>query len=225
MTKRGPFPTPGCRGSYYYPSSLVFRVAVDAVKRCEVTASDPTEWLRSNDPYVAIVFSAASYEALLNDVIHLASEIGGDHWPLLALHGQYLLEQRASVRQKADLISLVLTGSRCNWGVLPYQDWSLLEGLRNAMLHARPEGYVLIGKDGRIDRRVDPDVVKGLRTRGVLAEENVTGWHVLLQTYGVARWAATTAADMVKMVHSLAPEALGPVVAQLANPFIEYLNS
>ncbi len=224
MTKRGPFPKLTEGHGYSFTAGIVFKTALDAVRRCEATGAVANERIQSTDPFVAIVFAVASYEAFLNDLLQAANDLGSVGsvvWPILATDGDYLLNQKATAKAKTDLLHVFFTQNRCKWGVKPYQDWTLLSGLRNMLVHARPEGYVPFGEHG-VGIPVYPDILKGLKARRILADVSSATWQALLQTLAAAQWSASTAVRMVKAIFAIMPNDAQAGLRLMAKPFLDY---
>jgi hypothetical protein len=162
----------------------------------------------------AVVFAAASLEALINEVLELAEiEIqdgGGDK--LLQAFVDVLSEaeeSRSSIALKFALSSIVLRGRSYPKGEQPYQDFSLLINLRNAIMHLRPTTLFRVEEHG-----VQLDV-KGILTqlqRRSLITLPVPGSNAVTDLLNeasrpeVARWAVNAAANMAQSFLSMFPD-------------------
>jgi hypothetical protein len=99
----------------------------------------------SPDALAAIVFSALWVEAFVNELIHRVTVGREDILPEAVRR----LRQRAIAADldgrdarldvKVQVIATGLTGSPFDIGLQPYQDFHLLTGLRNDLVHHRPE--------------------------------------------------------------------------------------
>ena len=160
----------------------------------------------------AVVFAAASLEALMNEVAELADvEVcAGNTDELLQAFAESMLEaerSRGSVHLKFIVASTVLAGHPYRKGSQPYQDFSVLMSLRNAIMHLRPTTLQL-GEHGDWQLGVEA-VLKELQVRRLVTSPPPNTVTSLLQEASsppVARWAINAAADMAQSFISLFPE-------------------
>lgn len=178
-------------GAYYLNAGVLFKVAVTAYER---TAAVPSE--RSgdqNDALVAILFSAATLEAMAMELALLA-ERQTHLTPNSTLESLSAIlketeDARGSTRLKFLLAKAILTGATYVKGELPYQDFDTLLALRDSIVHLKPESMA------------NPiRVLKGLRAKEICAEKvpnQLTSWLSDIGTRAVARWACNVVANMV----------------------------
>ena len=84
----------------------------------------------------SIVFSVVSLEAFLNEVADIALEFYAD--PAISLFVDFMVDaekSRASLESKFVLSRWILAGQKFDRGSQPYQDFALLLGLRNDLVH------------------------------------------------------------------------------------------
>jgi len=154
---------------------------------------------------VAIVFSALSLEAIVNELLEIVRE------PMHTLSRHELataaaLAEAAGLytRQatiEAKILGLVssLSGTKVTSGGQPYQDCGLLVTVRNLIVHSRPETRIE-DEDGIWPA---PKVVKRLVERRVLAAPDVVAVGATigdLQNYAVARWSFETMVATVQAI-------------------------
>ena len=116
---------------------------------------------------------------------------------------------------KIKVIHLALTGTRCDTGRLPFQDLQLLIGLRNALVHSRPEelkvekAITLDGMPTHHQRERSPkDLVARLVQQGIVPDppkEVLTSRLAVLHHPRVAVWAYNTAIATIKILLTLIP--------------------
>jgi hypothetical protein len=189
-----------------------------------MAADSPTETLSTYDPYVAVVFSVAAVEGFLNDTIEDAIPRSTFHWgekaSAFGIIGKCLfIDTPRGAKEKIHLMHLIFTGSPCDLGKQPWQDWFLLVSLRNMLMHMRPEGYVEYGDDGLPTEIVYPKIVSKLEPKGILGKVQYTSWGPLVQTSGVAVWACETAAKIVDAIVEISPPPFHSVMEFSATPF------
>ncbi|HVS88590.1 MAG TPA: hypothetical protein VHF01_10275 [Candidatus Acidoferrum sp.] len=159
-----------------------------------------------------VVFAAASLEALINEVTDLAEielqEGGGDK--LLQAFVDAISEaeeSRVSVGLKFIISSIVLTGRSYPRGEQPYQDFSLLMNLRNAIMHLRPTTLVRVAEhEVGLDAK---GILAQLQARGLITLPGINMVTDLLNEASdsnVARWAVNAAAGMAQSFLSMFPE-------------------
>jgi hypothetical protein len=171
-------------------------IAVKSYERTKLAPSDTTPG--QDDALVAILFSAASLEAQLMELAHIATATemsrATDSLRLQALSDilEELEEAKASVQAKYRVARRILLGTGYDKGAHPFQDFQILIRLRNAIVHLKPE-------------HITPEpleIVKALISRGLCESEDGARSSLVHQvgTRAVARWACNTAVDMI---HSL----------------------
>ncbi len=145
------------------------------------------------DALIAILFSAAALESLINEVALIAASrpSAAKRVPFLRALGDVLVEAektRGSVRQKYLLTKHILPGKPYDRGSQPYQDFDLLFKIRDEVVHPKPEQY-----DNDPER-----ITKPLETKKLI--EPVTNvqitWMTRISTRAVALWACNVVADM-----------------------------
>ncbi len=164
----------------------------------------------------AIVFSAASLEALINEVTDLAElelQAGGGNELLQAFVDAVseAEESRVSVTLKFIISSIVLTGRSYPRGEQPYQDFTLLMNLRNAIMHLRPTSFVRVREnDVQLDVQLDAKgILAQLQARGLITLPGINMTTDLLSVASrpnVAQWAVNAAADMAQSFLLMFPE-------------------
>lgn len=160
----------------------------------------------------AVVFAAASLEALINEVTELVDiEVQhGNNDELLQAFVEAMLEverSRGSTHLKFIIASTILSRRPYRRGSQPFQDFSLLMSVRDAIMHLRPTtlmhdeaGAVRIGAGKAFDQ---------LRARGLVNSPQPNSVTTLLAETSrplVSRWAVNAAADMAQSFLSLFPE-------------------
>lgn len=223
MVKRGPFPDFEKPYAFAFSASILFKIAINALSSLDSEPASIQEE-ESDSPYVTVVFAAASYEALLNDILYGAvstMSLGpGVPGPIqiLSAYAEDLFERQVSTQTKADIVHLTLTGQKCPWDQLPYQDWKLLARLRNMIMHMRAgEGYVDYS-DG-IGSPVYPALIEVLKQRGLLSTTNWASWHPLIKTHALAKWAVDVAAKMATSLANRIPPNIWQYFPYSAKPF------
>lgn len=210
----------------FYSSSTLFKLARTAYQR---TVGEPTERQGGqNDAIVAVIFATAATEAFINELAEIADDIVRQRRAFedevqqirgvqsglapippfvetLATVIQQLEESKAQVQLKFDMAHFVLRGETYNHGVPPYQDFSVLIRLRNAIMHIKRGDQYEFGsptRPGLVPVTMDK-VMEGLRSRNILAEPpqgEFSDWLDLLGTRAVAGWACNTASAIVLSV-------------------------
>jgi hypothetical protein len=172
----------------------------------------------SPDALAAIVFSAFWVEAFVNEVIHRVNIDGKDlpNDPIGRLRQLAIaadLDGRDSrLDVKMQVIATSLTGSPFDTGRQPYQDFRLLMGLRNDLVHHKPETI----KEAFIEHEGStlniPEAlhsrIKSLVSRGIISEPDPKMfWSLvgILERPSVARWAFDAAQQMIRAVANCFP--------------------
>ena len=185
----------------------LYRVAMDAVRRTKSADSDTSPG--QLDALVSVVFSVSALEAFINEIATLASMGPQRRGPSTLLLGDLLKEIEAgqgSIQSKFSLAKSILSGQPYDKSAQPYQDFQLLIGLRNHLVHVRDlsevvtsfsleEGWQLRDSSRMADR---------LRSRNIIAEES-GGFPAPIEhflTRGVAKWSCDTAALMAQSIIS-----------------------
>lgn len=208
---------------------ILFDVARDAYERSSLV---PPENKHDFAALTAIAFSAFSLEAFINEAGLLAS-LAQTNPPSVAAFGTMLEEveeSRGSTEIKFMLARFAFTGTPYNAGQRPFQDFSLLMKVRNALVHLKPRLETV----GRVQRKIDPSIWADFeKLRAELEREPLfkeaqpkasiidqlpnkilrdvkkgvrVNWTVRVSTKVAAGWACNTAADMVQDFIKLVPD-------------------
>jgi hypothetical protein len=186
----------------------LFQVARQAALCCPTSAQS-----RDFAPgLTAVVFAAASLEALASEVAELADlEVrSGSTDEALQAFAEATLEAergRGSIHLKFIVASTVLIGQPYRRGSQPYQDFAVLMNLRNAIMHLRPTALFF---DERGDWQLGVEsVLRELQVRRLITPpppKTVISLLELASRRPVARWAVNTAVGMAQSFISLFPE-------------------
>jgi hypothetical protein len=179
----------------------LFGLAKDAYKRIDAAPSDrePKQW----DALAAILFSAASLEAFINELEALAQPVEGFPPPSAAVT-QFIDEARqlprsGEVEAKYLLAAQVLGGQPYDTGGKVYQDFKYLFDLRNEILHRRPRERFGENNAPHISYA---KVVDRLRSRNILGNYQGNSRTLdtldVISTRAVAKWACEAVIHMVE---------------------------
>ncbi len=196
--------------SHVLHAPTLFQGAVAAYR---LTAQGSTTERAPNQAHAltAIIYSAATLEAFINEVADIAShdiaQPNLSNPPSVAMFAEALKEverSRGSIKLKFWMTKWVFSGEPYDTGAEPYQDFSLLVDLRNELLHMDAESYAATG--GVTGYR-PPAVIESLRSKNILAVGGASpGWMSLLMTVAAARWACNTVTRMVHSILEVLPE-------------------
>lgn len=183
---------------YCFNSGVLYAIASSACTRSK--HAEPESAAGMQDSLVAIAFAAMTLESFIMEFAVMAAhdaKIYG-HKEMLLVHS--LLEAietaRGNVQSKFNLAKLALSGSEFVKGALPFQDFDLLIGLRNAIVHLKPEKL----------SDAAHKLVEKLAARKLIAEHVVgTSWISQIALPSVAKWACDVVVDMVESVHKSVP--------------------
>lgn len=197
----------------YYSAGHLFSLAKAAHERTKGGKS-PQEPGKS-DALVALILSASSLEAFINELADMASK-KLDHLGLkqpdsvnaFAAIMEEIENSRGSIRLKFHQANLIFTGTHFDTNSQPFQDFSSLFRVRDALLHLKPQSEFATNSDNKIIRISTPKPLSGL-PKNILAKhktEVVASWTAMISTQAVARWACNTAVEMVQSILSILPD-------------------
>jgi hypothetical protein len=206
----------------HFHSRTLLLIARDTAIRARAEAARPAAF--TSDALPAIVMSAASTEAFINEFVEYAagaySSIRPDERPptLTAfIHVlQDLEESRVPVTTRYFIGSQVLDGKGFNTGAAPYQDFRQLIDMRNAIMRIK------VAIEG--ERHSGQRVADALGQRGLAIAKADTGlgsfsWFDRIQAPGVAAWAHDSALEIICAFLDLVP------VRQHYDPLESYRRS
>lgn len=179
--------------TYHYP--VLLSIARDALHDQGLSGSA-----------IAIVFSALSIEAYINELpnlllVHLAKF---SRVQKLSEIIKYADEEKASIQLKLILTSFILSGRIPNLGSQPYQDIALLFKLRNLIVHLKPVESFLVEDD---NYKNVPKLVKSFCARGVIPKptrkSNYISWSDQLLVPSVGKWSTDTVLKFGKYLITL----------------------
>lgn len=134
---------------------------------------------------------------------------------------------KGSINLKYLLAYSILSGSRCNKGGQPYQDFVLLIEARNGLMHMKPNDFSVEARPGGTPMEQDLKFIRRVRALGILdasqpilpfTNVNATQSDASLQipiplplnfqiaTGAAACWACNTAADVVDSILKVTPD-------------------
>ncbi len=146
-----------------------------------------------DDALVAVILSAASIEAFLNELLEVASASPSKPEYLLAFVDllREMDESRASIRSRLYTARFLLPGPNFQKGRQPYQDLDLLFAVRDHVLHLRPES---LSRDGSGRQKL----YKRLEARHLITRiGSLASTLSEIQTVEVASWACNVVVDVV----------------------------
>ncbi len=169
---------------------------------------------------ISVVFAAMAVEGFVNDFIGEVSWTQVDKLdPPLALLRELasaidLDARQTSLFLKIQVIHVALIGTRCDMGQPPFQDLDVLLGLRNALVHSRPEKLKVVdaitpdGVPTHHQEVDDKSLVARLAKLGIVPappKEVLTSMFAVLHHPRVAVWAYNTAIVTIKFLVTLIP--------------------
>jgi hypothetical protein len=170
---------------------------------------------------IAIVFSALTVEAFINELMEAADvdaeqrERYGMASPVLDTLGDLasilgaIEADRGSLALKYQMARKVLTGHTFSKGEAPFQSFSKLVALRDLLVHARPrDGVDAVGNVLPKSPLLRNFRQRGwTRTRAPKPGERVPGmaWNLDIQTDKMAAWAYTTACGIIQALGAEIP--------------------
>ena len=165
---------------------------------------------------VAVVLSAATLEAFINDAValgkFLCSRSDDAQEPPEIQNFVVVLEEveecRGSVELKYMCAKTMLSGQPYDRGTNPYQDYSLLMKLRNCLMHLKHlnDTDYEFTDEGKLEVK-EPPIVKKL-PQNLLPDPHMTiaSWMGKIGTQAVARWACNTTVWMTKSFVDALPD-------------------
>jgi hypothetical protein len=195
-----------------YSSGHLFFIAKEAYNRTTLGAKSDQDPGKV-DAIVAIIFSAISLEAFINELTEIASNKNyKDYFSESVQSFAEVLssveESRGSTQLKYMLTNQMFTGSVYKKGQQPYQDFLSLFKLRDSLVHLKPQSEHKDTLSGITKNTNKPKVVEGL-PKNLLAkfEDGVSSnWISSISTRAMARWACNTSSQMVNSVLTTIPE-------------------
>jgi hypothetical protein len=146
-----------------------------------------------DDALIAVILSAASLEAFLNELLEVASSPPSKPEYLLAFVDllSEMDEVRASIRSRFYTARFLLPGPNFRKGHQPYQDLDLIFAVRDHVLHLRPES---LSRDGSGRQKL----YKRLEARHLITHTAALASTLSeIQTVKVASWACNVVVDVV----------------------------
>lgn len=167
------------------------------------------------DALVSIVFSIAAIESFINDLQMLAQFFCSHKKTpgvlmILANVLDELEESHASIPIKYQMARIILIGEAFNKGEQPFQDFTLLLKLRNALVHAGPDRVVEIGPN-KFQPNKYHGLISQLADRGLCDNptQPLSPWTDYIDSSPkVARWSYNSALAMTQALFSCIPDSL-----------------
>ncbi|WP_133151117.1 hypothetical protein [Vibrio cyclitrophicus] len=182
----------------FFRAVTLYGIAVDASKR---TAESPEQAL------VSLMFSFNSLEAFINETVTCCQlTMGGrfsEHEKTFFSVMNDLQKSKGSTQNKFQLGKLILSGKGWETSKAPYQDFVLLQKIRNELVHRKSEYHedTLIVGEGFPEKTLKdhPSFFRQLESRklcdSLVIDES---WIDLIQTPAFAEWCCETAYAMTK---------------------------
>jgi len=195
----------------------------NAVQACDGSAASPPIQAR-RDALVGIVLATISTEAFINELQNAAEAQSGAAAPGWINALGYMVAEaeksRASIESKYQLARFILTSQPFDRGAAPFQDFALLIGVRNLIVHAKPqEAKVQRDADGEL-LWVELKIMCQLQASRILgvseslrnaattigADAIVSDLLAEISTHSVAKWACKAAAGIVNGLLDAIPQ-------------------
>jgi hypothetical protein len=202
----------GLKFKFLAGATDLFHVAAQAV---ESTPAEPEKRTRDSN-LIAVVFSALSVEAFLNELATL------DYWQeqapslvnlddrLKAMARVLELAEESNLQSPAKLLlAHEILGKPLDRGSSSFQEYHFLKQLRDSIVHAHPTTSTLMWSKPVEIRSSRQKLIDGLRTRGLLrAGHEKRGQRLLdwLSSPKLGEWAVRTAATTVAMTVEALPQ-------------------
>jgi hypothetical protein len=195
----------------FIESGILFGVAKTAAN--SITTEERTGGQVS--AFTSIVFSVLAVEAFLNEVIELAAK--SVHKPMepesvivFTRIMEDLERSRASLLSRLAMSHWILSGKSVDRGSSPFQDFSVLVGLRNDLVHFKPNEDIPVETGKQDPEKVHENRLKALKSKNILADlpAGKASWTFYIGTKAVADWSCNTAYQIVGDFCSKAPASL-----------------
>jgi hypothetical protein len=175
-----------------------------ARKACERSRTYPPEAI------AAIVLSVISFEALLNEMVELASgpQYASNEPEEVKAFGailEDLEQQKAQIDVKVQVAYYIFERQRLDRGGLPYQDFDLLIKIRNALVHKKPEKWSMATEEEAFEPH---RLIKRLADRKVIplpTPETPPELFIPICRREVAEWAYNVVVEMVNLLIEIVP--------------------
>lgn len=166
---------------------------------------------------IAIVFSAAAVEAVVNESVALADFLvhhSSKTDAVLAAYRDVLGELdnlKVQLLVRIQVAALLLTGKRWDKGAELHRNLDALVDLRNKIMHTRPLDQITAPLSNQMppDWFVPASVLKKIESCNILAPTSGTlaeSWIGRIGTRAVCKWACNTAADATEAFTGLFPQ-------------------
>ncbi|GAB4578012.1 MAG: hypothetical protein Fur0022_07440 [Anaerolineales bacterium] len=215
---------------FFTNSARLFAIAKQAYERAKAEVSHELSH-ESNEPLIAIIFSAAAVEAFINEIgvlaSHSTSEPASNQIQNIGSLLSEIEDARGTTNLKYMVGKFVLTGKAFDKGKNPYQNFALLIELRNSIMHSKFDRIKSVRvNDVQIDR---PPIIKKLPKKilgNFGGDRNpIANWLDLVSTPATAKWACNAASEIIKdMVEAI--EAIpDSYLQQLINLYFNFNNT
>ncbi|QSV61498.1 MAG: hypothetical protein HEQ26_00720 [Dolichospermum sp. DL01] len=176
-----------------------------------------------SDAIPAILFSAMSIEAFLNELPELATayikpeEEPEDVAKKLATLLTTVEEYNGQIKLKLEVTYIAISGKRPEQGIQPYQDFVTLFQLRNELVHLKPKDEFTLKLDTDDPASSKRKIVDKLSGLNIVREPSTYKNPILnkdcpvpllerISTDKAAKWACNTAAKTVQEIVKIMPE-------------------
>jgi hypothetical protein len=185
--------------TYFFAGNL-YSLALQACKRAQGMKShgQKLQW----DAIPAIVLAACSLEAFVNELTEY-SQLRPDAPTSLREIQKTLDFPKLEIRDKYKLVAYLL-GKPFDRGAPPYQNFALLVGLGNEIVHLKLVRHKV--KHGQKLTIRTPNEVEELRKKGLTASDEFKTWYEQIMSAGTAAWACRSASEAVWYLIDSLPE-------------------
>lgn len=184
---------------------VFFNIAASAYKRSHKTSSESL---------ITIIFSFIGLESFINILAEVASGslLGLKTPSSIIILGKILNELEnigGSLANKYQVTRLILTGELYDKGSLPYQDFECLIKIRNALIHSKPDKFIVPSQITEASKEY-PKFIYHLVNRKIISPPKrglpFSHWERLVKTPEVAYWSYKTAYEMIISIIEVFPE-------------------
>lgn len=159
----------------------------------------------SIESLISIIFAHSYLEGYINDMVEfqafeLSTELDmlRNIWPII---------ERKRLIDKYEIVHISLTGKPTDKKQPPFQDFYMLNNLRNKIIHLEPiKGTI---KERKVIFKT-PKSIGYLKSKGIIPGDSsvIESWLAKIGTPKVAKWACETAIKVTNTIYEAIPDSL-----------------
>lgn len=159
----------------------------------------------SIESLISIIFAHSYLEGYINEIVEF--QLFGLSKEFKKLQAIWSIRKIERLTYKYEIVHILLTGKPIDKKQPPFQDFYMLNNLRNKIIHLKPIKGTF--KERKVTFET-PKSIDYLKSKGIIPRDSsvIESWLAKIGTSKVAKWACETAIKVTNTIYEAIPDSL-----------------